>query len=72
MSRRAKIVATLGPAVSTPEGVRALLEAGVNVTRFNLSHGDHSVHTNNYRLVREASEELGLPVAILVDLQGPK
>ena len=72
MSRRAKIVATLGPAVSTPEGVRALLEAGVNVTRFNLSHGDHTVHTNNYRLVREASEELGVPVAILVDLQGPK
>ena len=72
MSRRAKIVATLGPAVSTPEGIRALLEAGVNVTRFNLSHGDHEVHSNNYRLVRDASEALGKATAILVDLQGPK
>ncbi|RRJ87263.1 pyruvate kinase [Gulosibacter macacae] len=72
MSRRAKIVATLGPAVSSPEGVRALLEAGVNVTRFNLSHGDHEVHSNNYQLVRQASEDLGVATAILVDLQGPK
>ncbi|MBF4459304.1 pyruvate kinase [Pseudoclavibacter sp. VKM Ac-2867] len=72
MSRRAKIVATLGPAVNTPEGIRALIGAGVNVTRFNLSHGDHAVHTENYTLVRDAAEELGVPVAILVDLQGPK
>jgi pyruvate kinase len=72
MSRRAKIVATLGPAVNTPEGIRALIAAGVNVTRFNLSHGDHTVHTDNYKLVRDAAEELGVPVAILVDLQGPK
>ncbi|WP_254910345.1 pyruvate kinase [Gulosibacter sp. 10] len=72
MSRRAKIVATLGPAVSTPEGIRGLLKAGVNVTRFNLSHGDHTVHSNNYQLVRQASEDLRLPVAVLVDLQGPK
>ena len=72
MSRRAKIVATLGPAVNTPEGIRAIIGAGVNVTRFNLSHGDHSVHTDNYKLVRDAAEELGVPVAILVDLQGPK
>ncbi|CAG7845545.1 Pyruvate kinase [Pseudoclavibacter triregionum] len=72
MPRRAKIVATLGPAVNTPEGIRALLAAGVNVTRFNLSHGDHTVHAANYRLVREAAEETGSAVAILVDLQGPK
>lgn len=70
--RRAKIVATLGPAVNTPEGITALLKAGVNVTRFNLSHGDHEVHTRNYELVRTASAELGLSTAILVDLQGPK
>ncbi|WP_201516943.1 pyruvate kinase [Gulosibacter hominis] len=72
MNRRAKIVATLGPAVNTPEGIRALLSAGVNVTRFNLSHGDHTVHSQNYELVREAAAELGHQVAILVDLQGPK
>ncbi|SJM53531.1 Pyruvate kinase [Gulosibacter sp. 10] len=49
-----------------------MLKAGVNVTRFNLSHGDHTVHSNNYQLVRQASEDLRLPVAVLVDLQGPK
>jgi pyruvate kinase len=70
--RRAKIVATLGPATSTKETVKELIEAGVDVTRFNLSHGDHSVHDNNYANVRAAAEELGKPVAILVDLQGPK
>ncbi|GGA57147.1 pyruvate kinase [Pseudoclavibacter endophyticus] len=72
MSRRAKIVATLGPAVNTPESIRALIEAGVNVTRFNLSHGDHSVHEANYRLVRDAAEKADEAIAILVDLQGPK
>lgn len=72
MPRRAKIVATLGPAVATPEKMRELLAAGVNVTRFNLSHGDHEFHTANYRLVRESAAELGREVAVLVDLQGPK
>ncbi len=72
MSRRAKIVATLGPAVSSPEGIRGLITAGVDVARFNLSHGDHTVHSNNYRMVREISEQLGKSVAVLVDLQGPK
>ncbi|MDO5052824.1 MAG: pyruvate kinase [Pseudoclavibacter sp.] len=70
--RRAKIVATLGPAVTSPEGIRELLRSGANVTRMNMSHGTHEVHAGNYRLVREASEELGLPVGILADLQGPK
>ncbi|WP_261163983.1 pyruvate kinase [Microbacterium sp. Marseille-Q6965] len=70
--RRAKIVATLGPATSTKETVKELIGAGVDVTRFNLSHGDHSVHDNNYANVRAAAEELGKPVAVLVDLQGPK
>ena len=70
--RRAKIVATLGPATSTQETVRELIEAGVDVTRFNLSHGDYSVHDANYANVRAASAEVEKPVAILVDLQGPK
>jgi len=72
MTRRAKIVATLGPAVTTPEGIRKLITAGANVTRFNMSHGDHATHERNYQLVRDAAAELGAPTAVLVDLQGPK
>lgn len=70
--RRAKIVATLGPATSTYEMVRAIIEAGVDVARFNLSHGDYAVHDNNFANVRKAAEDVGRPVAALVDLQGPK
>ena len=70
--RRAKIVATLGPATSTYETVRALIDAGVDVTRLNLSHGDTSVHEASYANVRRAAEESGRAVAVLVDLQGPK
>ena len=70
--RRAKIVATLGPATSTYESVRAIIDAGVDVARFNLSHGDYSVHDNNFANVRKAADDAGRPVAALVDLQGPK
>ncbi len=70
--RRAKIVATLGPATSTYETVRALIDAGVDVARLNLSHGDYSVHENNFANVRRAAEDSGRAVAVLVDLQGPK
>ncbi|WP_457098702.1 pyruvate kinase [Microbacterium sp. P5_E9] len=70
--RRAKIVATLGPATSTYETVRAIIDAGVDVARLNLSHGDYSVHENNFANVRKAAEDSGRAVAILVDLQGPK
>ncbi|WP_353113703.1 pyruvate kinase [Microbacterium sp.] len=70
--RRAKIVATLGPATSTYETVRALIDAGVDVARLNLSHGDYSVHDANYANVRRAAEDAGRAVAVLVDLQGPK
>ncbi|MFK4790507.1 pyruvate kinase [Microbacterium sp. ZW T5_56] len=70
--RRAKIVATLGPATSTYESVRAIIDAGVDVARLNLSHGDYSVHDANYANVRRASDDAGRAVAILVDLQGPK
>ncbi|SDQ89213.1 pyruvate kinase [Curtobacterium sp. UNCCL20] len=70
--RRAKIVSTLGPATSEYETVKEIIEAGVDVARLNLSHGDYSVHEANYQNVRRAAEELGKPVAILVDLQGPK
>ena len=70
--RRAKIVATLGPATSTYESVRAIIDAGVDVARFNLSHGDYSIHDNNFANVRKAADDAGRAVAILVDLQGPK
>ncbi|WES65488.1 pyruvate kinase [Microbacter sp. GSS18] len=70
--RRAKIVATLGPATSTYEMVRAIIDAGVDVARFNLSHGDYSVHENNFANVRKAADDAGRSVAALVDLQGPK
>jgi pyruvate kinase len=70
--RRAKIVATLGPATSSYEALRAIIEAGVNVARMNLSHGTYDVHNEVYANVRKAAEDLGAPVAVLVDLQGPK
>ncbi|MFT4219774.1 MAG: pyruvate kinase [Microbacterium sp.] len=70
--RRAKIVATLGPATSTYEAVRAIVDAGVDVARLNLSHGDYSVHETNLANVRRAAEDSGRAVAALVDLQGPK
>ena len=70
--RRAKIVATLGPATSSYETVRALIDAGVDVARLNLSHGDTAVHEANYANVRRAADDAGRAVAVLVDLQGPK
>ena len=70
--RRAKIVATLGPATSTYEQVRAIIDAGVDVARMNLSHGDYTVHEANFANVRKAADDAGRPVAVLVDLQGPK
>jgi pyruvate kinase len=70
--RRAKIVATLGPATSSYEQIRAIIEAGVDVARMNLSHGSYDVHEGVYRNVRKAAEDLGKPVGVFVDLQGPK
>lgn len=70
--RRAKIVCTIGPSTSTKQKVRELVDAGMNVARINASHGTHAVHEETYRNVREAAEEAGKTVAILVDLQGPK
>jgi pyruvate kinase len=70
--RRAKIVATLGPATSSYESLKAIIEAGVDVARMNLSHGTYAVHEEVYANVRKAAEDAGKPVAVLVDLQGPK
>jgi pyruvate kinase len=70
--RRAKIVATLGPATSSYENIRAIIEAGVDVCRMNLSHGSYDVHEAIYANVRRAADDAGKAVAVLVDLQGPK
>ncbi len=70
--RRAKIVATLGPATSSYENIRAIIDAGVDVARLNLSHGSYDVHEEVYKNVRKAAEDSGRAVAVLVDLQGPK
>ncbi|GAT64750.1 pyruvate kinase [Planomonospora sp. ID91781] len=72
MTRRAKIVCTLGPATSSPERLRELIAAGMDVARFNLSHGSHELHKEVYDRVREAAAELGRGVGVLADLQGPK
>lgn len=72
MSRRTKIVCTLGPASSTPEVITALVRAGMDVARMNFSHGSHDDHRARIQMVRDASALVGRPVAILQDLQGPK
>src|SRR5579862_9422463 len=72
IDRRTKIVATLGPASDARERLRALVEAGVDAVRFNLSHGTHSDHSERAWLVREIATEVGRPVALIADLQGPK
>jgi pyruvate kinase len=70
--RRCKILCTLGPASSSPEIIGALIDAGMNAVRLNLSHGSHDVHTKTYRAVRQEASRRGVAVAILADLQGPK
>ncbi len=70
--RRAKIVCTMGPAVESPEKVAELIAAGMNMARLNLSHGGYEEHQNRLDLVRAGAKNAVRPVAVLVDLQGPK
>ncbi|MER8031370.1 pyruvate kinase [Streptomyces bauhiniae] len=70
--RRAKIVCTLGPATDSYDQIKALVEAGMDVARFNLSHGTQAEHEARYQRVRRAADETGRSVGILADLQGPK
>jgi pyruvate kinase len=72
MERKTKIVCTIGPATSSEERLRSLIEAGMNVARLNFSHGDHSGHGLVIERIRALSDELGQPIAILQDLAGPK
>jgi pyruvate kinase len=70
--RRTKIVATLGPASDSPEKLRALVDAGMDAARLNLSHGAHADHAERARRVRDVEVEAGRPIALIADLQGPK
>ncbi|QCU78142.1 pyruvate kinase [Citricoccus sp. SGAir0253] len=70
--RHAKIVATFGPATEGYENTRAVIAAGVDVARMNMSHGSYEVHERTYADIRRAAADLGRPVAVFADLQGPK
>ncbi len=70
--RSAKIVATLGPASSTKAQIRALFDAGVDVFRLNFSHGTHADHDARFQAIRQVEKDIGRPIGILADLQGPK
>ncbi|MEU6099647.1 pyruvate kinase [Streptomyces flaveolus] len=70
--RRAKIVCTLGPATDSYDQIKSLVDAGMDIARFNFSHGTHAEHEERYHRVRKASDETGHSVGTLADLQGPK
>ncbi|CAA7621198.1 Pyruvate kinase [Magnetospirillum sp. LM-5] len=71
-SRNAKIIATLGPASSTPQAIEGLFIAGADVFRLNFSHGSHADHQERYNTIRALEKERGRPIGVLADLQGPK
>src|SRR3954462_3837918 len=70
--RRAKIVATVGPASASPEMLEALFRAGVDTFRLNFSHGTHADHARVHASIRALEASIGRPIGILMDLQGPK
>ena len=70
--RNVKIVATLGPAPSDYDTIRALFEAGADVFRLNMSHGTHEDIAARHAIIRQVEEDIGRPIGILADLQGPK
>ena len=72
LTRRTKIVATIGPATESPEQLRRLIEAGASTFRLNFSHGDHSEHAARISTIRKVAAEMGVHIGILQDLQGPK
>ncbi len=72
MERRAKIVATIGPATESEEMLTKLVLAGMDIARLNFSHGTHEEHTLRINTIRKISEVLNKPITILQDLQGPK
>ncbi len=72
LGRKTKIVCTLGPASNTPEMVEKLAKEGMNIVRFNFSHGDHDTHGSQMDMVREVSDRIGINLAIMLDTKGPE
>lgn len=72
MSKRTKIIATIGPSVSSPAMISRLIRAGMDAARLNFSHGERKDHLARIRMIRSESEKAGKPIAIILDLQGPK
>ena len=72
LSKRTKIVCTIGPASHTEEQLTSLVHAGMNVCRLNFSHGTHEDHAELIRMIRSVAQQTGEPLTILQDLQGPK
>ena len=72
MMKKTKIICTLGPSSETPEKLEAMLRAGMNVARFNFSHGSHEEHGKRIEAVRAAARKVGKPVALLLDTKGPE
>ena len=70
--RKTKIVCTLGPATDREGVLRQMLEAGMNVARFNFSHGTHEEHLEKFRIVDRLREELGFPIGTMLDTKGPE
>ena len=71
-SKKTKIVCTMGPATESDDVLRSLIESGMNVARFNFSHGSHDYHRQMIERVRRISAELSIPVAIMLDTTGPE
>ena len=72
LARRTKIVATIGPATESASQISKLVEAGATTFRLNFSHGDHEEHAQRIETIRKVSDDLGIHIGILQDLQGPK
>ena len=70
--RKTKIVATIGPASSSPEKIRELFKAGMNAARINFSHGSHESHGETINKIKQAREELNLPIPLILDTKGPE
>lgn len=70
--RKTKIICTIGPATSSEEMMRRLIENGMNVARLNFSHGEHAAHKKTIELIKRLREEYGKPIAILLDTKGPE
>lgn len=72
MNKKTKIVCTMGPNMDNIENIRALAKSGMDIARLNFSHGDHAEHLNRINMIKQVREELGLPIAILLDTKGPE